>query len=198
MGRHHLHLVRHGQQAAPNQTPDVLGNPLTALGRRQARRLADRLGRELGEAPRLSIHHSTMRRAAETAAFVAARLPQARLRPARDLWEIPAVSVPPEFAAWFAHFSPEQVEAGRAQAEQAYQRLFRPVRGQDRHSVVVCHGNLIRYFLSRAFTLPDATWLHFDTSNAGLTEMVIEADGRARLVAFNDVGHLPAAWRSFI
>lgn len=198
MGRHFLYFVRHGQQARPDQPPDVLGNPLTALGRRQARRVAGLLARELAEAPRVVIHHSTMRRAAETAAYVAARLPAARVRPAKDLWEIPAVTVPAQFAQWFTRYSPEQVARGRVQAAQAYQRLFRPVRGRDRHSVVVCHGNVIRYCLVRALDLPEDTWLGFDTTNAGLTVFAIEADGRRHLLRYNDVGHLPPNLRTFI
>ena len=157
-----------------------------------------RRAQEVRGAPGLTLHYSTMRRAAETAALIAQRQPETRAHPTPDLWEIPAVSVPAHFAHWFARFTPAQIEAGRAQAERAYQRFFKPARGQDRHSLIVCHGNVIRYFLSRAFELGAETWLHFDTYNAGLTQVVIERDGRLRLVTFNDAGHLPAQWRTFI
>jgi serine/threonine-protein phosphatase PGAM5 len=198
MGQHFLYLVRHGQQANPDRTPDQLGNGLTPAGRQQARRIARRLGAALAGAPPPVIHHSSMRRAAETAAFIAGRLPAAPLRPTRLLWEIPAVSVPPAFAHWFTRFSPEQVAQGQAQAERAYQRFFQAARGRDRRSVLVCHGNVIRYFVTRVLGMPADAWLALDTLNAGLTEMVIEADGRVRVVTINDVGHLPTRLRTFI
>ena len=198
MAHHFLYLIRHGQQATPHQVPDVLGNGLTPAGRQQARRLARRLGAALAEVPRPIIHHSTMRRAAETAAFIAERLPAAPMRPTRTLWEIPAVSVPPAFAHWFDRYSPEQVAAGQARMESAFARFFRPARGRDRHSLLVCHGNVIRYLVTRALALPADAWLSMDTLNSGLTEIVIEADGRVRLINYNDVGHLPARLRTFI
>lgn len=198
MGQHFLYLVRHGQQASPNQVPDILGNGLTPAGRQQARRIARRLGAALAGAPRLVIHHSSMRRAAETAAFIAKRLPAAPVRPTRLLWEIPAVSVPPAFAHWFARYTPEQVAQGQARMERAYQRFFQVARGRDRFSVLVCHGNVIRYFLTRVLEMPADAWLALDTLNTGLTEMVIEADGRVRVVTVNDVGHLPPRLRTFI
>jgi broad specificity phosphatase PhoE len=198
MGRQHLYLARHGQQAAPGRVVDNLGNGLTRRGQQQARHLARRLSAALSDVRGVVIHHSTMRRAAETAAFVAAQLSEAPLRPTRVLWEIPAVSVPADFAHWFTRFTPEQIARGQAQAERAYRQFCRPARGRDRHAVIVCHGNLIRYFVTRVLNLPGDAWINLETDNAGLTELIVDADGRVRLLSFNDVGHLPARLRSFI
>lgn len=193
MSRRHLYLVRHGQQAAAS-APQPFGNGLTAIGRQQARRVA----RRLAELPVSVIHHSTLRRAAETAQFIAARLPDAPVRPSRALWEIPAANVLPAFAHWYGAVTPAQVAQGRARAEAVFHRLFRPVRGPERHEVVVCHGNLIRFFVCHAFGMAPDVWVNLDPHNGGLTEIVVERDGRLRLLSFNDVGHLPPRLRTFL
>jgi broad specificity phosphatase PhoE len=194
MARRFLYLVRHGQQAAPERPPDVLGNGLTTAGRRQARRVAARLS----TVPVAVIHHSTMRRAAETAAIIAKRLPQARQRPSRQLWEIAAVSVPEAFREWFASVPRDEIERGRQRAEAAYLALFKPAPARDRHEVVVCHGNLIRYFVCRGLGLPLDVWVDLDTNNGGLTHIAVDENGRLRLLSFNDVGHLPPGLRTFL
>ena len=194
MSQRHIYLVRHGQQATPGAAPHPLGNGLTALGRQQARRLA----RRLATLPVNVIHFSTLRRAAETAGFIAAQLPDVPVRPSRALWEIPAANILPAFAHWYGTVTPDQVAQGRARAEAVFQRLFRPVRGRERHEVVVCHGNLIRFCVCQAFHMAPEAWVNLDPHNAGLTEIVVERDGRLRLLSFNDVGHLPPPLRTFL
>jgi broad specificity phosphatase PhoE len=54
------------------------------------------------------------------------------------------------------------------------------------------HGNLIRYLASRVLGAAADSWLRMRTLNCGITEIVIESDGRKWLVSYNDVGHLPA------
>jgi probable phosphoglycerate mutase len=75
MGERILYIVRHGQmqKGAPL---DELGNGLSALGKRQARWAA----RRLSDLPIAVIHHSPLRRAAETAAIVSERFPGVPVR----------------------------------------------------------------------------------------------------------------------
>eukprot|EP00658_Telonema_sp_P-2_P039051 TRINITY_DN27918_c0_g1_i1.p1 TRINITY_DN27918_c0_g1~~TRINITY_DN27918_c0_g1_i1.p1 ORF type:complete len:303 (+),score=47.79 TRINITY_DN27918_c0_g1_i1:169-1077(+) len=66
--------------------------------------------------------------------------------------------------------------------------------GKDSHSetweVIVCHGNVIRYFVCRALQLPPQAWLRMATYNCGMTHLVIRPNGRCSLLGFGDVGHL--------
>jgi broad specificity phosphatase PhoE len=43
----------------------------------------------------------------------------------------------------------------------------------DSYDVVVCHGNVIRYFVCRALQLPPEGWLKLATFNCGLTHLAI-------------------------
>jgi len=58
------------------------------------------------------------------------------------------------------------------------------------YEVVVCHMNVIRYFVCRALQLPPEAWLRFRGDNCGLTEIIVYDEGRVSLGRFADQGHL--------
>lgn len=58
------------------------------------------------------------------------------------------------------------------------------------YEVIVCHMNVIRYFVSRALQLPPETWLRMRGDNCGITEIIVYDDGRVSLGRFGDQGHL--------
>ena len=62
-----------------------------------------------------------------------------------------------------------------------------------RHTVdiVVCHGNVIRYFVCRALQLPPEAWLRMCTFNCSLTYLTCKPSGSVSLRLLGDVGHLP-------
>src|SRR5262249_36187878 len=114
MAQRTLHLIRHGQYHRADHPSDGLGGSLTELGKMQAQLAAQRLSK----LPIRVIHHSTLRRAAETAAIIAALRPTVPLRPSRLLWEcIPCV--PYGYADEFAQTQAAEIEQGRRQAEHA-------------------------------------------------------------------------------
>lgn len=193
MSQRILYLVRHGQTDSETEPPDALGNGLTALGRKQARLAA----RRLSSLPIAVIHHSTLRRAAETADIIAAKFPGVPLRPARLLWEC-VPSVPAGFEAVFAHVPPEEIRRDRRRAARAFAKYFKRARGGDRHEIVVCHGNLIRYFVCCALQAPPEIWANADVHHCGFSVIVINPDGRVRLVSHNDTGHLPRPMQTFV
>jgi broad specificity phosphatase PhoE len=169
-----------------------LGGGLTALGKQQAKRLAQRLR----TFPANMIHHSTLRRAVETTRIIARALPDVPLRPARVLQEcIPCV--PLEFADHFANVSPEALERDGRQAQRALARYFVPARS-ERHGIIVSHGNLIRYFVCTALGAPVESWANADINQCGLSIVRVEPDGRRKLLTFNDTGHLPDHMLTFI
>lgn len=185
MGRLFLYLIRHGQYNT-QYAPDELGGSLTPLGIIQAQHIAERL-REL---PVSIIHHSTLRRAAETAQIISQALPQVPLAPSNLIWEnVP--SVPPQYADSFANIAVEELKALSKRGDQAFRRYFKPSQNGDRLEVMVCHGNLIRQFMCRTLRVPIKAWANADIHNCGLTEVRIESDGRMLLVSHNDTGHLP-------
>ena len=59
-----------------------------------------------------------------------------------------------------------------------------------RYDIIVCHGNVIRYFTLRALQLPPEAWLRLTTFNCSLTYLVIRPSGNVALRSMGDVGHL--------
>ena len=51
----------------------------------------------------------------------------------------------------------------------------------DQYDVIVCHGNVIRYFTCRALQLPPEGWLKLATFNCGMTHLAIRSHGSVSL-----------------
>jgi broad specificity phosphatase PhoE len=195
MAQRFLFLVRHGQYAKDSALPGDSDGSLTALGREQATLAAERLA----GLPAATIHHSTLRRAIETAAIIATRLPGAPLHPSPLLREcIP--SIPPGFESLFTHFPPERVARDGLQAEEAFATYFAPPPddADDQHEVIVCHGNLIRFLVCRVLGAPRDAWIHTDIQLCGISEVTIGGPHRITLERHNDVGHLPPHLRLYV
>jgi len=209
MATRHLYLVRHGQRE-PGPGPDALGPGLTVLGWKQAHQAARRLSTLKIDV----IQTSSLRRTMETAQILAVEQASLPIRPTRLLWEcVPAL--PELVLQWFKEHpepdterlpepirpwrgiladleGPEHLEADFEQANQAWEKYFIPAKGKDRHDIIVCHGNLIRYFVLRALQAPPEGWINMDIYNCSICEIVVETNGRARLISHNDSGHLHA------
>ncbi len=211
MTRRFLTLVRHGQLEADNGA-DSLGPKLTELGWRQALQASRRLATLAVDV----IHTSSLRRAMETAQILAVEHPNIPIRPSPLLWEcVPALpenvlrwlkdrptgpeqpleeTAPLEIQPWLGVLSgledDTNLEAGFQQAQAAWQKYFIPARGKDRHDILVCHGNIIRYFAARAMQAPPEIWINLEIFNCSICEIIIEANGRSMLTSFNDNGHL--------
>lgn len=170
-----LVFLRHGQYEAESR------GELTALGREQARITAQHL-----EAVKFDlIWASTLPRARETADIVAQHLGGMRVRHTGLLREglytkIEGYDIP----------ASERRE-DRARAEAAYAKIVRTSRN-ERMELVVCHGNLIRYFMCRALHTPIAKWLRMTTSHCGLSRVVVRDTGAVRVMSYNETAHLPA------
>jgi hypothetical protein len=99
--------------------------------------------------------------------------------------------IPRGFAELFADISAEEIAQYREQAEEAFDKHFKRARGADKHEIVVCHGQIIRYFVCRVLQLQPEAWVDMDMSHCGISEILIMSNGRRVLVSHNDVGHLP-------
>lgn len=179
-----LWLVRHGEYEHGVDTPDEGG--LVALGRQQARLLAARL--DGYPVAFTSLQASTMNRARETAQIVAAHFPQLDLQLFDDIREC----TPPTWRQdVMADLEPGEGEACEEALVAAWERLAAPAVGRDAHDLVVCHGNVIRWFVTRALDVDPRAWLGMSIANCSLTVIQITADGSGKVIAFADSGHLP-------
>lgn len=186
MAIRYLYLVRHGQfDADPDRNPK---GDLTPLGVKQAKQLAKAFkGIAIN-----AIHVSTAPRAVQTADSLIEAFPEAKVTRAHRLLEcIPPLNEMIR-AQYFAHLSDEHLSAEVAHAERAFDDYFKRTAGADRHEVLVCHGNLIRYFVCRVMDVDVTAWVNLESRNCSITRFMIEPDGKIGLISYNEIGHLPA------
>jgi serine/threonine-protein phosphatase PGAM5 len=181
-----VYLVRHGHyDENDDRDPDV-GKALVPLGIAQARLAAARL-RSL-PVKITALYSSTMTRARQTAAVIQQDFPDLELRQTRLLRECTP-------ATWRKDIMDEledgEAERCRDQLEKAFAEFFVPSPGGDTHDVLVCHGNVIRYFVTRVLGVDTMAWLGMSIGNCSLTAVQINPDGSMKLLFFGDVGHLP-------
>jgi serine/threonine-protein phosphatase PGAM5 len=181
-----IYLIRHGHYDIDDERDPDVGRALIPLGIAQARLVAARL-RSL-PVMITSLHSSTMTRARQTAAVINQEFPDLELHQTRLLREC----TPP---TWREDIM-EKLEEGEAEEcqkrlEQAFAEYFVPSSGGDEHDVLVCHGNVIRYFVTKVLGVDTMSWLRMSIGNCSLTAVQIKPDGSTRLLFFGDVGHLP-------
>jgi len=61
---------------------------------------------------------------------------------------------------------------------------------KDEFEIIVCHGNIIRFFFCRALQLPPEAWLRMSTYNCSLTYLMIKPSGEVSCRMMGDIGHL--------
>lgn len=182
-------LLRHGQEASDRPPP--LGGHLTELGYRQAELTAQRLA----DIPFDRIVASSLHRAAETAQIVAARHPQIAIAYTEDLWEC-TPAIPPHLAAYLPALPPETIAANQARLERVYLRYFVEDETPGM-TLLVCHGNVIRYLLCRALDLPGEEFARFDIFNCGLCRVDWKTVLGRQVTGVNDAGHLPPDMQTY-
>ncbi|XP_065091422.1 serine/threonine-protein phosphatase Pgam5, mitochondrial isoform X2 [Ochlerotatus camptorhynchus] len=183
----HLILVRHGQYNMDGRSD--LERYLTEKGQKQAAISGERL-KEL-DINFDKIVRSTMTRAQETAKIMSISLPELKLYDDALLEE--GAPIPPEPPV--GHWRPEIsfFEDG-ARIEAAFRKYFHraePDQKQDSYTLIVCHANVIRYFVCRALQLPPEAWLRISLGHASLTWISIMDDGRVTLRTLGETGHMP-------
>jgi serine/threonine-protein phosphatase PGAM5 len=57
--------------------------------------------------------------------------------------------------------------------------------------VIVCHGNVIRYFIMRALQLPPEAWLRLSLFNCSISYLIIQPNGYVSARTIGDTGHIP-------
>jgi serine/threonine-protein phosphatase PGAM5 len=88
---------------------------------------------------------------------------------------------------------PGEADSAQAQMDRAWFQFFDIATEGDANDVLVCHGNVIRWFTCRALGVDTKQWSNMDIANCSVTIITIKPDGTARLVTFSDVAHIPPA-----
>ncbi len=183
----YVYLVRHGDYDRDDKADDRIANGLNPLGHEQARLL----GARLAGLP-IKIHtlvSSNYTRARDTAAELSSILGLPTIEDSL-LHECTPMS---DRADFMRNHTPSEIDACEANLQAAWTRYVQPSPDADTHDVLVCHGNVIRWFVSRALGVDTKRWGAMDIGNGSLTVLAVRADGSTRLVLFSDVGHLPVA-----
>ncbi|MET0497378.1 MAG: histidine phosphatase family protein [Steroidobacteraceae bacterium] len=185
-----IYLVRHGSYASdPSAKPDV-GPPLTALGISQARLVASRF-REL-PLHIDSITSSKMLRAMQTAAVIRESLPGVATGSSALISEC----TPPALVK-LSNEPAARLDACKQRLDAAFAQFFVPANAAEKNDVLVCHGNVIRYLVTRALGIDTRAWFNMTVAHASVTVVRVFADGSIKVLAVGDTGHVPPTLQSW-
>lgn len=203
MGTRHLYIARHGMA-------DAFGE-LTAVGRRQA----NLLGERLAEAPVSSVWHSPLPRAAASAHELAQHLPNVSVAEAAELVDnVPYVpttdETPRSWIGFFDGYDEDEAASGERLADALVARFARPTdtaaagaqpgTAPGTHEVLVTHAYPVAWLVRHALDAPAVRWLALTScANTALTVIEYTEDLPPTIVMFNDMSHLPAdlRWTGF-
>jgi len=191
----HVILVRHGQYEMDHT--DKEKKILTQLGREQASVTGDRLKALNIKFSRMTV--STMVRARETGNIISEKIPDIPQEHCSLLREGAPYPPEPTSKAW----TPDRSQTffqDNPRIEGAFRKYIHrasPSQTEDSYDLLVCHGNVIRYFVCRALQFPPEGWLRMSTGNCGLTWLTIRPNGNVSLRSFGDTGHLPPEMVTF-
>ncbi len=175
-----LILIRHGIYTPQPNADEKTANGLNALGREQAGFVAERLATLPLKID--SLTSSELLRAKDTGDVIAQRL-------GRDCARDGLLNECTPVGAGLAP-KPDQA-AAEAQLALAWAHYAVPAVGEPRHDVLVCHGNVIRWFVCRALGVDTKQWTRMEIANCSITFIQVRPDGTTRVQVFNDVSHVP-------
>ncbi len=187
-----LYLVRHGEQLdAEHGIPD---GSLSPRGELQAKAIAERLRHIQFDAA----WHSPLKRAEETARVMTDMVPSLESQPSSLLLDcVPTGRVegmPEVYNSYFDAYTDDEVEAGRAQMDDATAEFLG--HKSEQRELIVTHNFVIAWFVREAMDAPEWRWLGLNQVNCGLT-VIQQRPGRPwSLLVHNDLSHLPPELRT--
>jgi serine/threonine-protein phosphatase PGAM5 len=184
-------LVRHGHYAPDPAADAALGPALTPLGIAQAQLVGARLAGLPGKFD--AVYASPMTRAQQTAKVIVADLDDAAIETLADLAECTPPTRRKEITA---AMKPEELADCARQFDRLFAGQFKPASGAPKQELMVCHGNVIRYLITKALGVDTEAWLEMSVGHVSMTTILVEADGRFKLIAAGDVGHVPPNLRT--
>jgi len=188
-----IYLIRHGDYNQSDEKDEFIGNELTPLGIAQAKLLAARL--KAMSVKFTSLTSSTMTRARQTAMIINEDFPELKLN--QD--ELICECTPPSWRKdIMAGVDTTEKEICVENIEKAFLKYFIPSPDEnDRHDLIVCHGNVIRYMVTKVLNVDTMSWLQMSITNCSLTIIRIKPDGTMKVDTFSDYGHIPENMRTF-
>jgi len=194
MGRHWITLVRHGQY--DKEFGDSGG--LNDTGRLQAMVTGEAL-----KALRVDlIVSSPILRAEQTAQTIAGKLAEEMPYTTDPRIEECVPSLTRRYVDWFTQNRPnltrEKVSICAQMLFEFYADVFQPLREDDpdRHTLIVSHGNVIRYLISLAMEAGDDAWTNMLVYHCSICRVVIDPEGHPMVMAVNDQSHIAPEFRS--
>ncbi len=188
-----IYLIRHGayNDQGPNLGSFKAG--LTPLGIAQARLVAARLrGMPVHFDSMVS---SNMQRAIDTAAIIHEMLPNVPWERSSIIHEVEPPRLDKEPT------TPDETADANAAAhrlDEAFAKYFVPGEGSEKHTILVCHGNVIRYFVMKALKVDTRAWSRISIGHTSITVISVGPRGGFRVLSVGDMGHLPANMQSGI
>eukprot|EP01134_Creolimax_fragrantissima_P004959 CFRG4959T1 len=195
-----IYMIRHGQYMKADDDAD---RHLTDLGKKQAASVGERLANlpfSFDE-----IYVSNMTRALETCGIIydeynkrqdSIRKEQKKLHPwpAKKVSSMLREGAPEKPLTSGSRWRPSDSDFFRdgARIEASYRQFFHRPSADDplqTNILLVCHANVIRYFVLRAVQFPPELWSKFSLVNCSVTRVDIYADGRVQLRGVGDAGH---------
>lgn len=180
-------LIRHGDYTRDAAADDRTGNGLNALGHEQAEWAGKRLAALPAPVQRFVCSDYT--RARDTAADIG----QVLGRSAEVDSLLHECTPRAARADYMKNHTEQEIAVCDSALAAAWRKYFTPSPAQDVRDVLVCHGNVIRWFVCRAIGVDTARWSSLDIANASMTVIQVRADGTTRLAGFSDIGHVPPA-----
>lgn len=187
-----LTLVRHGQYYE-NRAEQ---GELTDKGIAQIKLAAQALQLQQVD----TIHNSTVKRAVQSSEIIGQVFPKIR-RHSSDLLRECIPSLPAHIIARHgasAYNTQEAMTRCLERFHQAWDEFAQPlsIPNEETHEVLVCHGNIIRYFVARSLGVSPDVWINMLIHHAGITRIRVDFDGSPTLISHNDIGHLPPKLRT--
>lgn len=200
-GRHHVScrgkktryivLIRHGHYHSDGA--DDSQRTLTPLGHRQAELLAQRLAQYHWTPTQISC--STLVRARQTTDHISScskfinvdnYVIDSKLREGQPFQPIPP--------ARCGLYHKNQVQRDGSRIDAAFDSIFYragPEQTHNTYDIVVCHSNVIRYFVCRALQIPKEAWIRIAIPHCSITMLAIGPTGYVSLKCLGDSGFLP-------
>lgn len=187
----YLYLVRHGQYDLDKESEQY--GSLNKLGYYQAGCVAKRLQ----DYPIGKIHSSSLTRAKQTALSIIEKFSELEIKSHHILKEgLPYV---PNSVIKQKKIDKAQIKMDRERMEQAFEVFFKKtLKSEDKHELLVCHGNIIRFFICKALRVPIEAWSNFELNHCSLSIVKIKPDGKMTVVCVGEVGHIPVLKQTIV
>ncbi|CAK8682668.1 unnamed protein product [Clavelina lepadiformis] len=185
----HLIFIRHGQYHTEFKEDEK--RTLTALGKKQAIATGLRLREITQDKFTYSrVVESSMTRAIETCGHIREELGITSAERTDMLREGSPISPVPNFRNWRPETS---VFTDGPRIEAAFRKFVHRAstsQKQDSFEIVVCHANVIRYFVCRALQMPPEAWLRISLRHGSLTWLTIHPSGTVSMKCLGEAGHM--------